>query len=139
MPGIPITVDLLEGELGHRKTYSIDRTAGMHGLERGFPLAKEAVWTLEEANQEGLPWRIPSLVLLLKRTSATRFKAKFTIDAKIGWSINPMRWPIFAEAAKPVTFDGETQLIPEGEEELDQDFTFLDLSRLTSLDFSDNR
>ena len=139
MPGIPITIDLLEGERGHKRTYVVDRIASMQGSERGFPYAKEAVWTLEEANQEGIPWRIPSLVVLVKYTAGSHFKAKFTIDAKIGWSINPMRWPIFAEASKPVTFDGKTELAPEGDGEFDNDFTFLDLSKLTRLDFTDDR
>ncbi len=137
-PGIPITVDLWDFQRAERKKYEINGIAGMQGSERGFPIANEAVWTLEEVKQEGIPWRIPSLVTLIKYIPGTQFEAKFTIDAKVGFSINPMRWPIFADAPKPVLFDGKAQLILEGEE-IDSDFTLLDLTTLTKLDFSDDR
>lgn len=139
VPGAPVTVDLLDASVGAARKYTLDRTASMQGSERGFPLANEAVWTLEEANSEGIPWRIPPMVLLLKYHAGVPFRARFEIDAKVGFSVNPLRWGrIFANPAREVRFDGRTELVLEGEREvgMGREWGGLELGGLSSVDFS---
>ena len=110
----------------------------MLGSKRGFPCATQAVWTIEEANQEGIPLRIPSMVVLLRHKGNAAFTAKFTIHAKVGFSMNPMRLPILTAPLKPVNFDGKRQLIKQGQQ-VDDDFSQLDLSSLTTLNFTSDQ
>ena len=138
LPGIPVTIDLFNAELGHSKKYSIDCIASMQGSKRGFPKAKEAVWTLEEAKQEGIPWKIPSMIVIMKCSPEAAFVANFNVQAKVNASMDPRSWVISKASAKPVVFDGKAELTPPGEE-LDSDFTSLDISKLTKLNFADDR
>lgn len=110
----------------------------MKGSTRGFSVAREAVWTLEEANQEGLPQMIPSLVIMVKCLPGESFMADFDVEAKVGFSMNPLRWPLLRGTPKPVHFDGMTEYLPfEGP--LNRDFSTLDLSTLTRLDFRETQ
>ena len=140
IPGIPVTVDLFSAQLGHSKKYPIDLIASMQGSKRGFPKAKEAVWTLEEAKQEGVPWRIPSMIVVLKCSPGAKFVATFNVQTKVNASMNPLSWTLLKGSAKPapVPFDGKAELIPPTEE-LDKDFTLLDISKLTKLNFAEDR
>ena len=138
LPGIPVTIDLFNAELGHSKKYSIDLIASMQGSKRGFPKAKEAVWTLEEAKQEGIPWRIPSIIVIIKYSPGAGFFANFNVQAKVNASLNPRSWAVSKASATPVLFDGKAELIPPSEE-LDSDFTLLDISKLTKLNFAEDR
>ena len=89
MPPIPVKIDILDGEFGRKKTYQIDRIASMQGIEKGLPYPRKVHWTLNEANKEGIPLRIPYLVVLVTYKAGRPFKLKFTIDASIGSSLNP--------------------------------------------------
>ncbi len=97
------------------------------------------LWSLSEAKEEGIPLRIPSLVVLVTKAHETgqsfRFKVKFSIDASIGLSLNPQR--SFAKPVEPVLLDDTMQLIPTGDE-VDPDFTSLEVQRLTRTNFSDD-
>jgi hypothetical protein len=137
LPGIPVTIELLSLQGQRSKKYPIDHTAGMQGGKRGFPKAKEALWTLEEAKQEGIPWRIPSMIVLLKCSPGATFSGKFNVQAKVNASMNPLSWRLLKGATNAVTFDGKTELIPYGEE-LNRDFTSVDILMLTKLDFADD-
>ena len=99
------------------------------------------LWTLNEAKEEGIPLRIPSLVVLVTKANETskpfRFKVKFSINASIGLSLNPQRSSIFAKPVEPVLLDDTMQLIPTGDE-VDPDFTSLEVQRLTRTNFSDD-
>ena len=139
MPGSFGSIDILDARLGHKKQYPLERVASMQGSERGFPTAKEAFWTLEEAKQEGLPWRIPPMVILAELPQGTALSVRISIDAKIGFSLNPMRWPMMRVAPKPMRLDGHTELLLPEEQAVDRDFSRLDLNSLTKLDFSDDR
>ena len=102
---------------------------------------KGVLWNLEEAMEEGIPLRIPSLVVLVTNAHETgepfRFKLKFSIKASIGLSLNPQRSSIFAKPVEPVLLDDSMQLIPTGNE-VDPDFTSLEVQRLTRTNFSDD-
>lgn len=137
IPPIPVTIDILDSEFGRKKTYQVDRIASMEGIEKGFPHPKKVQWNLNEANEEGIPLRIPHLVVLVTYKAGNPFKLKFAIDASIGLSLNPQRWPIFAKSLEPVLLFDEMQLIPTGNE-IDSDFTSLDLMRLTRTSFIDD-
>ena len=93
----------------------------------------------EEAKQEGLPWRIPPMVILVQHPGNTALSVRLTIDAKISFSLNPMRWPMMRVAPKPVKLDGHTELVLPEEQTVDRDFSRLDLNSLSKLDFSDDR
>lgn len=108
----------------------------MTGSERGFPVAREVIWTLEEASQEGLPQAIPSLVIMVKCPPGEPFMAHFDVEAKVGFSINPLRWPLLRGTPKPVHFDGLAEYLPV-EGGLNRDFSTLDLSTLTKLHFKE--
>jgi|ERR1700761_1742744 len=138
--GIPVTIDIFNAQLGHSKKYSIDHISSMQGSKRGFPKAKEAVWTIQEAKQEGIPWRIPSMIVILKCSPGAKFVARFNVQAKLNASMNPLNWQLLKGSAKPapVSFDGEAELIPPAED-LDRDFNLLDLSKLTKLNFAEDR
>ena len=136
LPGAPATVNLFNAQLGHSKSYEVERVTKMKGSKRGFPVAQEAVWTLEEANQEGLPQAVPFFVVMMKCNSGESFTANFDLEAKVGFSINPLRWPLLRSTPKPVHFDGLAEYAP-AEGPLDRDFSALDLSTLTTLDFRD--
>ena len=122
MPGSFGSVDIPDARLGHTKQYPIERIASMQGSKRGFPTAKEAFWTLEEAKQEGLPWRIPPMVILAQHPPNTALSLRLSIDAKIGFSLNPLRWPMMKVAPKPVRLDGYTELLLSEEQAVDRDF-----------------
>jgi hypothetical protein len=138
IPGVPLTVDLLDGQKNESKSYKIDRIASMQGSDRGFPLAKEVVWTLNEAMEEGIPWRIPSLVILLKSPVGKPFSAKFKVQTKVAYSINFLRLPIREGPPLPVQFDGTSELVPPGRE-LNRDFTVLNFAELTKLNFVEDK
>jgi hypothetical protein len=87
-----------------------------------MPTSKGALYTINEANEEGIPSKMPWLVMMVKYTAGTQFRAKFRIEAPIAFSLNPSRRPIFADAPKFVTFNGMTELIKLGEKK-DPDFT----------------
>lgn len=137
MPGFPATIDLLDVQKDKSKKHQVDRMASMQGSVRGFPVAKEVVWTLEEAVQEGIPWRIPPLVIMLKSPAGEKFSARFKVQTRVNFSINPLRSPLLAGPAKRVEFDGQSELFATGKE-LPRDFTFLDLSQLTKLNFAED-
>ena len=107
----------------------------MLGSLRGIPYPNQAVWTPEEAKEEGIPSRIPSLVFVVRYPPGKPFKAKFSTEAKIGFSLNPMCWSIFAAPVQPVTFNESLPLVPP-DEEIDAEFSKLDLSIFTRLDFT---
>ena len=131
---LPVSIDIVDGEFGHQKMYQIDRCATMQGSEKGFPQPKKVHWSLNEANEEGIPWRIPYLVVLVTYKAGRPFKVKFAINASIGPSLNPQRWQIFAKSLEPVPLHDGMQLIPSGGK-VDDDFTPLDLGRLTKTSF----
>ena len=139
---IPVSIDILDAKYGHKKTYQIDRTATMQGV---IKFGCGVLWNLNEAKEEGIPLRIPSLVILVTKAvrengnsnDAFRFKVKFSINASIGLSLNPQRSSIFAKPVEPVVLDDRMQLIPAGEE-VEPDFTSLDIQRLTRTSFSDD-
>lgn len=135
---IPVSIDILDGKYGHKKTYQIDRTAIMQGVVK---FGQGVLWNLNEAKEEGIPLRIPSLVVLLTKVHDTgkpfRLKLKFSINASIGLSLNPQRSSIFAKPVEPVLLDDSMQLIPDGNE-VDPDFTSLEVQCLTRTNFSDD-
>ena len=106
----------------------------MQGSKKGLPRFRKVHWSLNEANQEGIPWRIPYLVVLMTYAAGKPFKIKFAINASIGPSLNPQRWQIFAKSLEPVSLDEGMKLIPTGGE-VDRDFTSLDLGSLTKTSF----
>ena len=104
------------------------------------------LWNLNEAKEEGIPLRIPSLVVLVTTTMKAhhetedkpfRFKVKFSINASIGMSLNPQRSSLFAKPVEPVLLDETMELIPTGNE-VDADFTELEVERLTRTNFRDD-
>ena len=100
------------------------------------------LWNLSEAKEEGIPLRIPSLVVLVTPKAQDtgkpfRLKLKFSMNASIGLSLNPQRSSIFAKPVEPVLLDDTMQLIPDGDE-IDPDFTTLDVQCLTRTNFSDD-
>lgn len=111
--------------------------ACMKGSERGKRIDNQAVWTIEEAGGEGIPFTIPSIVLLLKLTAGLPFTASFSVEAKVGFSMNPLRWPQVRGTPRSVYFDGTTEYLAPEEGHLDRNFTSLDVSQLTRLDFRD--
>ena len=135
MPPTPLSIDLLDVQYGHKKNYQIERTASMTGVAKGIPHLKKVLWSLNEAVQEGIPIRPPSLVALVTYKEGTPFKLKFEIEASIGPSVNPRRW--FAKPVKPIVLNEEMQLIPPGNE-IDSDFTSLDLMTLTRTVLTDD-
>jgi len=52
------------------------------------------VWTLNDAMKEGIPWRIPSLVIMLKSPVGKPFSAKFKVQTTVAYLINFLRLPI---------------------------------------------
>ena len=136
---IPVNIDIEGGQYGHKKTYQIDRTAIMQGVVK---FGQGVLWNLNEAKEEGIPLRIPSLVVLVTTKAHEtgkpfRFKVRFSINASIGLSLNPQRSSIFAKPVEPVLLDDTMQLIPTGNE-VDPDFTDLEVERLTRINFSDD-
>ena len=115
-------------------TRSIEQPA-WKGLPKVYQ-KKKVQWSLNEAKQEGIPLRIPSLVVLVKYKASRPFKLKLEIDASIGPSLNPQRWSIFAKPLGPISLDEGMQLIPYGNE-IHPDFTSLDLMNLTKTNFTD--
>ena len=95
----------------------------MKGSERSKRIDNQAIWTIEEAGGEGIPFTIPSIVLLLKITPGLSFTAKFRVEAKVGFSI--------------LYFDGTTEYLAPEQDHLDRNLTSLDVSQLTRLDFRD--
>ena len=100
------------------------------------------LWNLNEAKEEGIPLRIPSLVVLVTTKAHDtgtpfRLKVKFSINASIGLSLNPQRSSIFARPVEPVLLDDTMQLIPDGSS-VDPDFTSLEVQCLTRTNFSDD-
>ena len=133
---VPINVEILE--YGRTKTYRIDRTASMEGVNK---FKRKVLWSLNEANQEGIPLRVPSFVVLLTHKAHQtgrpfNFKLKFSIEASIGLSLNPQRWSVFAPRLEPVRLENTMQLVPLGKE-IDSDFSSLELQRLTKTNFTD--
>lgn len=88
----------------------------MQGSDRGFLLAKEVVWKLNEATEEGIPWRIPSLVIMLKSSVSKQFSAKFKVQTKVAYSINFLRLPLLEGPPIPVHFDRTSELVAPGKE-----------------------
>ncbi|KAL6717721.1 hypothetical protein ACLMJK_005636 [Lecanora helva] len=129
---MPVSVDISGGEYGHRKTYQIDRIARMDGSPKGIPVKNQVQWNLNEASQEGIPPAPPSLVVLITYKKATSFNLRFTVNASIGRSLNPQRWAMFAKSLEPISLNEGMQLIP-CDNEVDSDFTCLDLQSLTRL------
>ena len=99
------------------------------------------LWNLNEAKEEGIPLRIPSLVVLVTKAHDAgqpfRLKVKFSINASIGLSLNPQRSSMFAKPVEPVRLDDTMQLIPDGDS-VDPDFTSLEVQCLTRTNFSDD-
>lgn len=114
-------------------------------MEGVVKFGQRVLWSLNEAKEEGIPLRIPSLVVLVTKANETgkpfRFRVKFSINASIGLSLNPKRSSIFAnifaKPVEPVLLDDTMQLIPTGNE-VDPDFTSMDVQRLTRTNFSDD-
>ena len=104
----------------------------MQGVAKGLPKRKKVRWSLNEANEEGIPWRIPYLVILFRYKAGKPFKVKFAINASIAFSMNPQQ--IFAPSLKPIPLSDGMQLIPTWDD-VDQYFTPLDLKRLTKTSF----
>ena len=100
-------------------------------------------WSLSEAHSEGIPLRVPSLVVLVTHEAHEtgkhfKFKLKPSIDASIGLSMNPLRspiWSMLSNPLQPILLDDTRQLIPYGND-IDPDFTSLDLQRLTKTSFT---
>lgn len=77
------------------------------------------------------------MIVLLKCSPGATFSGKFNVQAKVNASMNPLSWRLLKGATNTVTFDGKTELIPYGAE-LNRDFTSVDISALTKLDFADD-
>lgn len=110
----------------------------MQGSDRAFPVAKEVVWTLNEASEEGIPWLIPSLVIMLKSPLGRPFSVKFKVQTKVASSINFLKSPLLEGPPPPVQFDGTTELVAPGKE-LNRGFTSLNLAELTKLKFPEDK
>ena len=101
------------------------------------------LWNLNEAKEEGIPLRIPSLiVLVMTKAHETlgkpfRFKVKFSINASIGLSLNLQLSFMLAKPVDFVLLDDSMQLIPIGDD-VDLDFTDLEVERLTRTEFRDD-
>ena len=136
---IPISVDLLEAEYGHTKTYQLEETATMRGTRK---FGAKMNWNLNEAKKEGIPLRVPSMVVLVthKVDKPFKFKLKFDIDASIGFPLDPQHWTIVRKLRKklePVALTETSQLVPL-ENNIDSDFTSLDLESLTKTNFTND-
>ena len=79
------------------------------------------------------------MVILAQHPQNTALSVRLSIDTKIGFSLNPMRWPMMRVAPKPVRLDGYTELVLPEEQAVDRDFSRLDLNSLSKLDFSGDR
>jgi hypothetical protein len=96
------------------------------------------VWTLNKAIKEGIPWRILSLVIILKSLIGKLFSTKFKVQTKVTYLINFLRLLLLVGPPLLVHFDRTSELVPLGKE-LNKDFTFLDLAELTKLNFIEDK
>ena len=126
-------------DIQRTKQYPFERFAGMQGFGRDFPTARTAFWILEEAKQEGLPQRIPPMVISARHPQNAALSVRLCIDAKTGFSLNPGRWPMMKVTPKPVRLDEYTELLLPEEPAVDRGFSKLDLTSLSKLDFRVDR
>jgi hypothetical protein len=77
-PGVLLTIDLFDAKLGHTVDYPVDLAARVVGSSRGHPKRNHVVWSLEERSQDGVPHRVPPVVIMVRYQSGERFKAKFS-------------------------------------------------------------
>lgn len=73
----------------------------LQASRRGGPPYR-AVWSIEEGKQDGLPAQLPALVLLSK--CPPKFAATISVQATLGFSMNPRRWPMFDNPDEPLHF-----------------------------------
>jgi hypothetical protein len=73
--------------------------------------------------QDGIG-QVPLLAMMVKYPAGHKFKAKVSLTADVGFSINPRRWSMFARPDDPVVFDEKE---PIGET-IDCDFDGLDIA-----------
>ena len=132
---IPVSIDFLEGEYGHKTTYQTDKTATMQGIKK---FGGKMLWVLHEAEGEGIPWQIPSLVVLIthKPGKPFAFSLKFNISASIGSSRLPFLKKL-QRSVEPLLLNDTMQRVPY-HNEIDPDFTSLDLQRLTRTSFTED-
>jgi hypothetical protein len=131
-PGVPLTIDLFDSKLGHTVDYPVDLSARMVGSSRAHLKRNRVVWTLKERSQDGVPHQVPPVVIMVRYQSGKQFKAKFSLAAEVGFSLNPLRRSIAARKDDPVVFDEHETL----SETIDSKFDNLDLMSLTRMDFS---
>lgn len=136
---IPVSIDILDGEYGHRTSYQVTKTASMQGVKK---FGEKVQWNLSEAVEEGIPLRVPSLVVLVSHrpNKPFKFRLKFDIDASIGFSLNPQRWSVVKRLRKklePVLLEDTMQRVSL-ENAVDSDFTSLELQRLTRTNFTND-
>ena len=138
----PATIDILDTEFGRREKYQIHRTALMEGVNK---FNRKVSWSLNEAKSEGIPLRVPSLVVLVTHEAHEtgrpfKFNLRLSIDVSIGLSVNPQRSPIWSMLSKPlqpILLNDTRQLIPYGSN-IDPDFTSLELQHLTKTNFTND-
>ena len=133
---IPLSIDILDGEYGHKTSYQVAKTASMQGVKK---FGEKVQWNLSEAFEEGIPLRVPSLVVLVthRPDKPFRFRLKFDIDASIGFSLNPQRWRSLGKKVEPVLLEDTMQLVSL-DNTVDSDFTSLELQRLTRTNFTND-
>lgn len=118
-------ITFFDASISSEVSYPVERMTRIRGSDRGFPTSHKAYWTIEEEEGVGIPDNLPHFVILLRHPDGVQFQAKFSVRATTGFSLNPMRLPVFAPT-KVVAFH---QSVSKGEA-LDHDFSTLDLQAL---------
>ncbi|KAH7919589.1 hypothetical protein BV22DRAFT_1022714 [Leucogyrophana mollusca] len=108
----------------------------MQGSERGHPPSR-IVWSIVENDQHpdgvaGIPSKVRAALIVGLKEVNCRFVGEFRVDASVGWTVDPRRWPLSSKRDDPVLFDTSRPLL-RGYKELGPVFDGVDLGALIEL------
>ncbi|KAH7908904.1 hypothetical protein BJ138DRAFT_1156524 [Hygrophoropsis aurantiaca] len=87
----------------------------MQGSERGDPPSR-IVWSIVENEHHpdgviGIPSKVRAAVIVALKEGHPQFTGEFRVDASVGWSVDPRRWPLASKKGAPVLFDTSRPLV----------------------------
>jgi len=105
----------------------------MEASERGQPPSR-VVWSVVENEHSpdglvGIPSRIRTVVIVGLKPDEDKFQATFRVEASVGWTVDPRRWPLLTRRDDPVWFD-TTKPLMRSHAQLGPAFDELDLAAM---------